>query len=423
MTKRRGLTRRDALVGLAGVGGLGATGQTFAQDQPPPSPYEKVPVKGKAGPGLEKLDDAMLGAMDRHGIPGAAFALAREGRLLYAKGFGWANVTTGAPATPETLFGLASLSKPITAVGTLKLVEQGKLGLDDAVFGILKDVQPPRGARVDPRLKDVTVRQCLNHSGGWDRAARGDPVNWEPQVCRAYRVRAPLSSRQFLEFMWGQPLDFDPGTQQKYSNVGYIILGEIIAKISGQAYERYLIEQVLKPMGITRAGLHAFDGKYFVGEAVRCLAGTLIALPSMLLPMVNAAGGWTASVVDMVRFLTNIDGSRGEPVLGEKMRQVMIERPADPLKPRENGTWFGLGWDAVAVKEKTFGYFKEGSYQGMRTFMKRLPSGANWALLYNASMEFDPQDTRVAANVTQEIHQIIEAHDRFPDIDLFKDYP
>jgi N-acyl-D-amino-acid deacylase len=422
-TRRRGLTRRAALAGLAGIGGLAATGQGSAQDQPPVPGFEKVPIKGKAGPGLEPLDAAMLDIMDRHGIPGGAFALARGGKLLLAKGYGWANVATGAPADPNTLFGLASLSKPLTAVATLKLVEQGKLGLDDAVFDVLKDVKPPRGARVDPRLKDVTVRQCLNHSGGWDRGVKGDPANWEPQICRAYRVRPPLSSRQFIEFMLGRPLDFNPGTQQKYSNVGFVIMGDVIAKVSGQPYERYVIDNVLRPMGVARAGLHAFEGKYLAGEAVRCLAGTLVALPAMLLPMINAAGGWSASVVDMVRFLTNLDGSRGEPVLGAKMRQAMVEKPPAPLAPRENGTWFGLGWDSVVVKDGAPGYYKEGSYQGMRTFLKRLPAGLNWALLYNASLEFDPYDTRVAAHVAEEVHQIVEANDKYPDIDLFKDFP
>jgi N-acyl-D-amino-acid deacylase len=422
-TRRTGLTRRAALAGLAGLGGVAMTADSAAQPQsPPPPPFEKVPVKGKAGPGLEDVDQAVLGVMDRHGIPGAAFALARHGKLLLAKGYGWANVTTGAPAEPQTLFGLASLSKPITAVATLKLVEQGKLGLDDAVFGIVTDIKAPRDAQVDPRLTSITVRQCLNHSGGWDRGVSGDPVNWEPQICRAYRERPPLTSRQFVSFMLGQPLDFDPGTQQKYSNVGYILLGEVITKASGQPYERYVDEQVLKPMGIKRAGLHSFEGKYIAGEAVRCLAGTLIALPAMLLPLANAAGGWSASVLDMIRFLTNLDGSRGVPVLGEKMRQAMIEPPAPPLKPRDNGTWFGLGWDSVVVKDKAFGYYKEGTFQGMRTFMKRLPNGANWAMLYNASMEFDPQDTQVAAHVAQEVHQLIEGNNKYPDIDLFKDY-
>src|SRR5262249_50796297 len=251
----------------------------------------------------------------------------------------------------------------------------------------------------------------------------GDPVNWEPQICRAYHVQPPLSPREFLDFMMTQPLNFKPGTDEKYSNVGYIILGEIIAKVSGQPYDRFINDNVLKPTGIARAGLHGFDGKYVAGEALRYLAGTLIALPAMLLPMISATGGWCASVVDMARFLCSLDGSRGEPVLGEKSRQQMIAQPPAPLGPRANGTWFGLGWDSVIVKDKAFGYYKDGSYQGMRTYMKRLPTGVNWVLLYNASMEFDPQDMQVAAATVRDVRQLVEGIDKHPDIDLFKEYP
>jgi N-acyl-D-amino-acid deacylase len=424
-TRRKGLTRRAALAGMAGLGGLAVTAERTVRGQPvqPPAPFEKVPVRGQAGPGLEPLDLAMLEIMDRHGIPGGAFALAKDGRLILAKGYGWANLTTGAPVEPTTTFGVASLSKPITAVAILLLVEQRKLSLDDAVFDILTDIKPPRDARVDPRLADVTVRQCLNHSGGWDRGVTGDPVYWEPQICRAFRLRPPLSPRQFLDFMLTVPLNFKPGTEQKYSNVGYTILGEVVAKVSGQAYDRFIIDKVLKPMGITRAGLHGLDGKYTVGEALRHLAGTLIALPAMLLPMVNAAAGWSASAVDMARFLCNLDGTRGDPVLSDKTRRLMLEQPPAPLKPAKDGTWIGLGWDQVFVKDKTVGYLKDGSYQGMRSFMKRLPTGVCWVLLYNASMEFDPQDTRLAAHAVQEVHQVVEGIEKHPDVDLFKEYP
>jgi N-acyl-D-amino-acid deacylase len=426
MTERKGITRRAALAGLgtlavaAQVADLPGTGR--ARAEPTRQPFDKVPVRGKAGPGLEPFDAAMLRIMDRHGIPGAALAVAKDGRLVLAKGYGWANVYANKPVQPDTQFGLASLSKSLTAVAILKLVDQGKLDLDDLVFGYLKHIPPPRGARVDARLRTVTIRQCLDHSGGWDRSVHGDPVNWEPQICRAYRVSPPLSPRQFISFIQTLPLNFKPGTDAKYSNVGYILLGEVIAKASGKAYARYVSEQVLKPMGIKRAGLHAFDGKYTAGEALRYLPGTLIALPAMRFPMINAAGGWTASVVEMARFLTNLDGSRGKPVLSDKARQLMLEPPPKPLKPRPNGTYFGLGWDSVLVKEKTFGYFKDGSYQGMRTYMKRLPTGVSWVLLYNASMEFDPQDKELAANAIGEVRKMVEGHGKHPGVDYFKDF-
>jgi CubicO group peptidase (beta-lactamase class C family) len=221
----------------------------------------------------------------------------------------------------------------------------------------------------------------------------------------------------------GLPLDFNPGTDAKYSNVGFIILGEIIARVGGQPYEPFVLDNVLRPMGITQARLHPRGGKYLAAEALRYLAGTLIALPPMDLPMVNATGGWTCSAVDLARFLTNLDGSRGESVLAEKTRKLMLEPPPPPLQPRTNRTWFGLGWDSVQVQGETFAYFKDGSYQGMRTYMKRLPTGLNWALLYNASMEFDPQDAQIASRTVQEVRQLVEGIGKYPDIDLFKEYP
>jgi N-acyl-D-amino-acid deacylase len=430
--RKKKLTRRAALAGLAGVGGLTAAGPvpdipggaTTAQAQEPfRPPEEAIPITGKAGPGLEPFDAAMLKVMARHGVPGAALTIAKDGKLVLAKGYGWADVGKGGPVRPDTLFGLASLSKTITAVATLKLVDQGLLDLDDRVFAILKGLRPPPGKRVDPVLGDVTVRHCLNHSGGWDRNVNGDPINWEPQICRAFRLRPPLSARQLIQFTLGLPLDFVPGTDAIYSNVGYVILGEVIARVSKVPYERFVQENVLRPMGITRMRLHALDGRYLLGETLRYLAGSFIPLPAMRLPMVDSAGGWSASALDLARFLTNLDGSRGKPVLSEKTRQRMLQPPPAPLKPRANGTYFGLGWDSVLVKDKAVAYFKDGSWQGIRTFMKRLPTGVNWALLYNASMEFDPQDTQVVSRTIQEVHRLVEGIGKYPDIDLFKEFP
>src|SRR5262245_33243431 len=117
-----------------------------------PDPEEQVPITGKAGPGLERFDRAVRDVMDRHGIPGAALAIAREGTLGFAKGYGWADVKARMPARPDTLFGMASISKPITALAILRLVEEGKVRLDEPAFLILGNIAPPRGVRIDPRL-------------------------------------------------------------------------------------------------------------------------------------------------------------------------------------------------------------------------------------------------------------------------------
>jgi CubicO group peptidase (beta-lactamase class C family) len=427
-------TRRQALAGFGTMGGLSVAtsmGAPFdssiaeAQTHPQPSfrpPEEKVPVNGKAGPGLEPFDEAILKIMDRHGVPGAALAIAKDGKLVFAKGFGWSDVSAGTPVRPDTLFGLASLSKSITAIGVLQLVEREKLGLDDKVFSHLKHIKAPTGVKVDPRLFEVTIRQCLNHSGGWDRNVNGDPINWEPQISRAMRLRPPISPAQFISFAMSLALDFAPGTDIKYSNVGYILLGEVIAKVSGMTYERFIIDNVFKPMDIRQAALHKLDNKYLATESLRYLAGSLIPLPPLQQPMVNATGGWSASAVDMVRLLTNLDGSRGKPVLADKTHKLMIAPPPSPLKPLANGMHVGLGFDSVLANDKGYACFKDGSIQGMRTFMKRLPTGVNWALLYNASMEFDPLDTQIASGAVHDVKQLIEGFVKYPDIDLFGEY-
>lgn len=417
-------TRRAALAALGGIPVAASVGG--AQPPQPGKPFapheNKIPVRGKAGPGMEAFDDAMVSILERHGIPGAALSISKNGRLVLAKGYGWANTSTGRPVEPDTLFNLASLSKAITAAAVLKLVDAGKLKLEDHAFDLVPHIKPPRGAKVDDRLKKVTVRQCLNHSGGWDRMKNGDPINWEPQICRAMRLPPPLSPVQFLSFMMSVPLDFAPGAAAVYSNVGFVILGEVIATVSKQPYEKFVKEQVLKPMGITAARLNPADGKYAADAALRYLAGSFLALPALRFPMINATGGWLASAVDLAKFLANMEGTRGQPVLSEESRLLMRSAPPPPLKPRDNGTYFGLGWDAVQTDGKNYTYFKDGCYQGMRTFMKRLPNGVNWALVFNAGMEFDAVDTQLASNAIQEVRKHVEEIEKHPEIDLFKDF-
>jgi N-acyl-D-amino-acid deacylase len=391
--------------------------------QEPPRPLGPAyPATGKMGPGLEPLDTAVVTMMNRHGIPGAALAIARDGKLVFARGYGWSNLATNEVVQPDSLFGIASLSKTLTAVAVLKLVDQGKLNLDDRPFQILNHIKPFPGAKVDPRLFQITVRQLLNHSGGWDHKVSGDPVNWTTQVQLKRGDRVPVTPEQLIAFTMGVPLDFDPGTDSKYSNFGYIVLGEVIAKVSGQPYEQYVRDHVLVPAGLRSASLHPLGGQYFRNEARRYLAGTDTELPAWQQKYSDAAGGWTASAVDMVRFLTALDGSRGKSLLTEKTFKRMIEPPPPPLKARDNGTYVGLGWDSVIQTEKGYGYFKDGSWYGMRTFMKRLPNGVNWVLLFNASMQPDVQDTRIRADAVHEVRQTLERMTKYPDIDLFTEF-
>jgi N-acyl-D-amino-acid deacylase len=429
---KNSFTRRSALARLAGIGGTTAaagaipgleTAAPVRAASPPHTLDAEIPIRGKAAPGFDPFDNAVMAIMSHHGITGASLAIAIDGKLVFAKGYGWMDAASDDPVEPDALFGLASVSKPFTATGVLLLVEQGKFGLDDSVFGLLKHIKPPRGFNPDPRLSKVTVRHCLNHSGGWDREITGDSTCWEPQICRVLKVRPPVTPEQFISFAMAVPLYFDPGSTNKYSNVGFVVLGELITKYSGKPYEQFIKENVMKPMGIKRMGLHRYDGKYLANEARRHLPGTSVSLPPVQLPMIDSSGGWSGSAIDLVRLLTNIDGSRGKPVLSEKARTWMLEPPPKPIKPREDGSYFGLGWDEAIMTDKGFGYSKGGSLPGMRTLMRRKLNGISSALLFNTTMDFDQQDSQVVARTIQEVHKLIEGLEKHPDTDLFGEYP
>src|SRR4051812_17669383 len=126
--------RTAALVLAAGAASAGLLFAVPAQEPP----GSRVPVTGKSPPVLAPVDEAVVAMMSRHGVPGAALAVTKDGKLVCARGYGWADLATREPVRPETLFGIASLSKAITAAAVLKLVEQGKLRLDDRAFPLLR---------------------------------------------------------------------------------------------------------------------------------------------------------------------------------------------------------------------------------------------------------------------------------------------
>jgi N-acyl-D-amino-acid deacylase len=398
-------------------------GVLFLTDQPQaqgPLRKEDFPITGKAGPGLEGIDELVIKIMNRHGIPGAAMALAKDGRLVYAKGFGWADLA-GEPATPNTLFGLASVSKPITALAILKLIEEGKLRLTDRVFEILNHLRAARGAKMDPRLKSITVRHLLNHTGGWSREAHGDPINWSAQISRIIGVPQPLTPEQFITYIMGLPLDSDPGTKHEYSNVGYIILGQIIEKVSGQSYEDYVRKHVWEAAGARRAGINTVK-RYLAGEARRYLAGTEQMLLPLQLPMVRAAGGWSASPVAMVQLLTALDGSRGTPLLKKEIVKEMLTPPGPPVKNHPNGMFPGLGFEFVYVGKNGYGYVQDGLWNGMRTFMKRAPQGVNWMLAFNASFQPDLLDRQIVGKSLQELKVMVDNIKKHPQVNFFDEF-
>ena len=343
-----------------------------------------VVPRAQTGPDVPEMahyDAAIAGIMDQYDIPGMAVAVAKDGRLVYARGFGLADVEANTPVAPDARFRIASISKPITAVAVMKLVEDGLLGLDDPAFALLPDLPAPDGQAEDPRLSQITIRDLLQHSGGWDRDGTGyDPMFDVVHIAAEMGVAPPADAETVIRYMRGRPLDFDPGTRYSYSNFGYAVLGRIVERVSGQAYEDYVLS-VLDETGMTSLAVGgSLLGDRLPGE-VRYYEYNGATTPSVFPPhntvpwpyggfyveAMDAHGGWVVSAPDLLRFMEAVDGRPGRPdVLASSTIQTMTERPS---LPDWSGTsyWYGLGWLVNTFNN----WWHDGSLPGTRTYLIR----------------------------------------------------
>jgi N-acyl-D-amino-acid deacylase len=227
---------------------------------------------GVAVPALASYDRIMRGLMAKWEIPGGAVAVVRDGRLVLARGYGWADRVARRPVEPASLFRIASLSKSLTAAAILQLSEAGRLRLDDRMVALLPDLAPLPGAGGDARLGAITVRQLLQRSGGWDRERAFDPMFRSREIARAMGEASPPGAAAIVRYMLRQPLQFTPGTRYAYSNFGYCVLGRIIERVSGMRYEDYVRERVLRPTGVL--GMHSAGRCRPSARRARCVTTT-----------------------------------------------------------------------------------------------------------------------------------------------------
>ena len=313
-----------------------------------------------AEPNVAAANAAMAAIVRDSNAPGGSLAVADRGRLVDVQGFGLANVAAHVPVVPDTMFALASCSKPITAMAIMKLVDRGTIALATPAFAFL-------GMRnvVDPRSSGITIEELLNHSSGLphDVAAKtGDPMN---------TARAAANAK----------LLFAPGTQQAYSNAGFNVLGAVIEKASGQTYVDFVRDNVFAPAGVTRfAALQSPSA--IPGQAVR-YAKNGAAVVNRIEEGGTPAGGWILSPADMVRVLVAYDAGK---IVSPASRDAMLAPPVAPLMPRSNGSAFGLGWDVVyraGGNPNAVFYGKNGGINGSSTWIEHRPDGIVYAVFYN----------------------------------------
>jgi N-acyl-D-amino-acid deacylase len=324
------------MTGLLVAASFVACGDKDPPFSPPVTPPAEIPISGAAVPGMESYDQTITDFMRKHAIPGGAVAVLRDGKLIYARGFGYADVENKTPVQPDALFRIASVSKPITAAAIMKLVEEGKLKLDDRVAPFIAHLTPAPGATVDSRWEQITIRHLLNHTGGWDRNKPNggfDPIDRPAIAAAAVNAPAPASAETLIRYMKGMPLDFNPGEKFAYSNFGYIILGRVIERLSGMPYGEYVRARVLQPVGANRTqqgrsrmrDALADEVKYYMpwepGLGMTALVPSVFPGEGMVpfnyggfhLEAGDASGAWVSSTVDLLRFLGGVDGRANRP--------------------------------------------------------------------------------------------------------------
>ncbi len=410
-------------------------GPGFSEDAAP----HRV-VTGKAGQGLEAINALMQNFLAKHRAPGASLAITDHGRLVYARGFGYADVATREPATAESLFRIASVSKPITAVAIMQLVESGKLKLDDKAFDILDEYEPhlEEDAKVDERQSDITILHLLQHRGGWDRDKSFDAMFQSERFAQAVGEPAPASQAAIIRCMLGLPLDFAPGERYAYSNYGYCLLGRVIEKLTGQSYEDYVKQHVLQPIGATRMAIGAThlsgrregEVRYYdtnVETSVHAdTVGQRCPPPygAWYLESMDSHGAWIASAVDLVRFAAALDDEDNSPLLKAESIKAMFERPPGLAGHDKDGkglkVCYGVGWQVQhgGDGELTM-QMHGGSLPGTSTKLVRRSDGRNFAVLFNARET--ALTGRLAEDISGELNRAISEVDAWPDADYFAD--
>lgn len=394
---------------------------------------------GRADPRMASFDRRMAEFMKRHEVPGASLAVTDQGRLVYARGFGYSDKEAKRPVQPASLFRIASLSKPITAVAVLQLVQQGRLRLDDKVFDLLDWSELVQETETfDERLKAVTVHHLLEHRGGWDRDVSFDPMFQSVRFAVARNVAPPAGPETIIRCMFEQPLDFEPGERYAYSNYGYCLLGRIIEKVSGQTYEDFVKESVLLPLGIdsmaigrTRLpGRRDGEVRYYDGKTGRSVfaedLNQRVPRPygAWYLEAMDAHGGWIASAVDLARFACAFDNPDACRVLNRDSIRTMYARPAEAdggeSAESPEPVYYSCGWLNRDVGDGKFNHWHNGSLPGTSTLLVRRHDGRNWAILFNARSS--PHGSQLASLVDGVLHRAANEVTEWPEYDLFAEF-
>jgi len=372
----------------------------------------------KTGTSSDEFDAPIGEFMQARRIPAASVAIIRNNKLIVAAGYRNTDLQ-GVPVQPDSRYRIASLSKPITSLAILQLVEAGKFTLETPISEILEQTFPVMG-------RPIVVRDLLQHTGGWDRNLTFDPSFRVRQIAIQLQVASPATAAELVSHAESIPLSHAAGSQYQYSNYGYVVAGRIIEKASGMAYVDYVRKHIFEPAGVYGAYMgsslrsfpelgempyHTRPGAPSRAPSVFAQVSGQVPVPygSFALESNDSAGGWVLSAIDLARFILHFDGDPITPdLIGPEMGRQASARPA--YVPALATGYYGLGWFFDGNQVRTH----SGGLTGTATIMSYDPrSKRGYVILTNTGLlsgaEYGEMGSAVAAAMVP-ANTLVEDH-------------
>lgn len=306
----------------------------------------------------DEVDRFIQAEMQRQHIPGASVAVLRDGKVVKLRGYGLADIENEVPATADTIFQSGSVGKQFTAAAAMLLVEDGKLKLDESVATYL----PSAPAHWQP----ITIRHLLTHTSGLASYPEG------------FDFRRDYNEDELLSMAVSIPLAFAPGEQWRYSNVGYLVLGVIIGKVTGRFYGDFLTERIFKPAGMATARIISEDD--IVPRRASGYRKTEHGLrnQSWVSPSLNttADGSLYVSARDLARWDAAL---AGKTLFSQQSRESIWS----PVRLGSGQDWpYGFGWQLGKTGNHNWAEHG-GQWQGFSSHIVRFQEGLTVVVLAN----------------------------------------
>jgi CubicO group peptidase (beta-lactamase class C family) len=377
---------------------------------------------------IQKIEAKVEAFLKKYEIPGLTMAIAKDEKLVFARGYGYADTEKNLLMGPQHIGRIASVSKPITAVAILLLAEKfpTKITLNSKVFGSGSIFGSDYGTKdLSANEKAIQVDNLLEHTAGgnvWDNndvqnqsntspQAKEDPVSYDPM----FQYSGKSHSELITSVLDDREPDYPPGKLFAYSNFGYCVLGRIVEKISGQSYSNWVKNNVLKPCGITQMTIANNDladkkSNEFVlyGQDVDKPYGSDCS-------RMDSHGGWLAAPIDLVRFAVRVDGKPGKPdIINAASFAAMTSSTSYAANPVKTGN-YGKGWTLTDD-----GFQHGGDLPGMKSKLAVQNDGFTYAILVNSRVIKDDIKAKAfSLDFDNLISNLIPEIGSWPEYDLF----